>query len=335
MTRFTNSEAARHALVLRGADALPEDILEALAWVDAHPENRAAFDRVERFLAACDNALSDPSCIETISSAVAQPHAERRRQYAGYALAASIVFAFLGLVAMFVTWPFGSAEPLPATEAHYASAIGETRILSLPDGSSMKLGGATSAAIAFDQKQRTVTLSSGQALFRVAHDGRRPFVVKTKGGSATAVGTAFNIHRGLAGTTVTVIDGKVKVETSSVSSRSRSYLGPRMQLSYSGRGETGAIHQIDLSTVLAWEQGKLQFIHMPLDAIVDDLNRYSSLPISINDDDAKHMRLSGVVDTNHIHEWLAALAKTNRIEITITDRGISLRSSRSQSGSKR
>ena len=326
MTSLPSKAAARHALLLRDGQADPDDIMEALAWIEASPENRAAFDQAERFLSACDHALSEPTWLETISSAAAGRDRVHRRVL--YALAASIVLAFVGLLAALWLYPRETAGQLPVTQAHYASAIGETRRISLPDGSTMKLASASSVAIAFDGRRRDIFLAKGEALFNVAHDPARPFVVSSTGGSTTAVGTAFNIHRGDEGSTVTVIHGVVDVRSSGLQSRSVSRLAASMQVHYSANGQIGVIRKVDLASALSWEQGRLQFVQAPLALIIEDLNRYSSIPISIDDDRARNIRLSAVIDTSHLEDWLTALARTGRIEMTISDRHIVLRAIR-------
>ena len=321
----TNRAAARRALLLRNGEAHPDDILEALAWIEASAANRAAFEQAERFLVACDHALSEPDCGDIMAATVHRNDRQRRRHIV-QALAASIVLAFAGAIAFLVARPSRTPDPLPITEASYASAVGETRSILLPDGSRLTLAGASSVAIAFDRNWRKISLSRGEALFRVAHDRSRPFVVSTAGGSTTAVGTAFDIHRGIDGSTVTVLHGEVEVRASGLRSRSRSRLGPMMQVRYSAKGEIGAIRKVDLPSALTWEQGKLQFVQAPLVAIIDDLNRYSPLPISLEDSTARQMRVSAVIDTHHIQDWLTALVRTGRIDMTISEQRISLRS---------
>ena len=56
-----------------------------------------------------------------------------------------------------------------------------------------------------------VELVEGQALFRVAKDHARPFVVQTAGIRVRAVGTQFDVYRKASGTQVTVVEGRVAV----------------------------------------------------------------------------------------------------------------------------
>jgi ferric-dicitrate binding protein FerR (iron transport regulator) len=56
---------------------------------------------------------------------------------------------------------------------------------------------------------RDIELLSGQALFDVAKDPGRPFVVRSGGTEVRAVGTQFDVYKKHHGVVVTVIEGRV------------------------------------------------------------------------------------------------------------------------------
>jgi len=60
----------------------------------------------------------------------------------------------------------------------------------------------------FFKAERNVELIDGQALFEVAKDKTRPFVVRSGATLVRAVGTQFDVYRKRSGTTVTVIEGR-------------------------------------------------------------------------------------------------------------------------------
>ncbi len=64
------------------------------------------------------------------------------------------------------------------TEA-FSTGVGETRIASLPDGSTVQLDAMTTIRVRQDLLSRRVELAAGQAVFEVAKDRRRPFSVST------------------------------------------------------------------------------------------------------------------------------------------------------------
>jgi transmembrane sensor len=93
----------------------------------------------------------------------------------------------------------------------YSTDIGERRSLTLADGSAVDLNARSSIRIEFSNAERRVELLHGQALFQVAKDKHRPFIVRTADASVRAIGTQFDVYRKAAGTTVTVLEGEVAV----------------------------------------------------------------------------------------------------------------------------
>ena len=96
----------------------------------------------------------------------------------------------------------------------YATEIGERRSITLADGSTIDLNARSRLRIEFAKKERRVELLEGQALFQVAKDKNRPFIVSSGDATVRAVGTQFDVYRRTNGTTVTVIEGRVAVYSS-------------------------------------------------------------------------------------------------------------------------
>ena len=127
----------------------------------------------------------------------------RRRVPRAFALAASIAIA--GVTASWLAWL--------AVQWHstYATDIGERRTITLQDGSTVDLNARSKVRVRFSDGERDVDLLEGQALFGVAHDASRPFIVRSGAAVVRAVGTQFDVYRKRNGTTVTVVEGRVAV----------------------------------------------------------------------------------------------------------------------------
>jgi transmembrane sensor len=94
----------------------------------------------------------------------------------------------------------------------YTTDIGEQRTITLDDGSIVKLNSRSKFSVRMSPKLRQIELVAGQALFEVAHDAKRPFIVQTGNSAIRAVGTQFDVNRKHSGTIVTVIEGRVKLD---------------------------------------------------------------------------------------------------------------------------
>jgi transmembrane sensor len=126
-----------------------------------------------------------------------QPHPRRR-------FLVAVATALLLTVAGTVWWQ-SARYPL------YATDIGERRSITLADGSTVDLNARSKLRIEFTKDERRVELLGGQALFQVAKDKNRPFIVASGDATVRAVGTQFDVYRKAGGTTVTVLEGRVAV----------------------------------------------------------------------------------------------------------------------------
>jgi transmembrane sensor len=77
------------------------------------------------------------------------------------------------------------------------TANGEQRTLTLPDGSVVRMNVETDLRIDYGSDRRHIQLLSGEAIFKVAPDAGRPFIVSTPSATVRALGTQFNVslHR--------------------------------------------------------------------------------------------------------------------------------------------
>jgi len=93
----------------------------------------------------------------------------------------------------------------------YRTGVGEQRTVRLLDGSTIELNALSSIRVRLSKNTREVDLREGQALFRVAKDPARPFLVHSDGTTVRAVGTQFDVYRKSTATVVTVLEGRVAV----------------------------------------------------------------------------------------------------------------------------
>lgn len=79
-------------------------------------------------------------------------------------------------------------------DGQYATAVGQTRAVKWPDGSSATLDTDSAMAVQFRLRGRHVELKRGEALFDVAQNKERPFTVTVADHSIEAVGTRFSVR---------------------------------------------------------------------------------------------------------------------------------------------
>jgi transmembrane sensor len=314
--------AAHWALVLRDPTADHEQIKSALSWLERSAENEAAFARVNKFLDACDNIAAH----REIWASPERSNAFRANSRL-LAIAASFLLVLVTSVALtgHLIW---QGQQTPPRAMHFSSAAGEFKTIALPDHSTLLLTGQSEITVEFMSRERRLNLVRGEAFFDVAADRSRPFVVQSGPGTATAVGTEFNVHRDGGGTVVTVIHGRVVVDSTGPAKRWRASLDPSMQVDYASSGTMSTIRRVDLDTILARRSGTLTFSGQPLAQVVSGINRYSREPVVLVDPDIGSIPITGSVNASRIYEWLTAFDKGLGISVTRDEKGLLLRKQR-------
>jgi transmembrane sensor len=231
---------------------------------------------------------------------------------------AGAIFAFAAIA--FVAYNAG--RPMDET-AYYSTNIGESRNISLSDGSSATLNTNSILEQNFSKEQRTVRLVSGEAVFDVAHDEARPFLVYAADGVIRAVGTRFAVRVEPDNVSVTVTEGKVELVQRAEEredAAASSPLGPRKPASpvAIAQGEAGEISRTDgvrrqtvterdVAERLSWANGQLVFYDRELQSVVDEVSRYTPVSILFEDEALKKRKITGVVQIGGVDEMLDAI----------------------------
>jgi transmembrane sensor len=105
----------------------------------------------------------------------------------------------------------GTLTMLELSAPTYATALGEQRSIQFADGSTVELNSRSKIRVKYSKQERDIELLEGQALFQVAHDVSRPFIVAVGATRVRAVGTQFDVYKKSNGTVVTVVEGRVAV----------------------------------------------------------------------------------------------------------------------------
>lgn len=289
-------EASEWIARLNAEDATPEDRARFEAWRLAHPRHARAYEE----LAATWNAfVAAGPLVRAVSfgqsmSAAASLRAPRRPWYA----AAAVVLAAALLAG---GWFWTRLTPQPV----FQTAIGEHATISLPDGSTLELNSNSLAREEYSAGARIIRLERGEAYFNVAHDTQRPFWVVGGGSWVRAVGTAFNVDLRSSDVLVTVSEGTVKVSpaepfpslTPSDGALARlpvSVVTAGQQIDL--RGRTTAVRSLapdDLTRSVAWRSGTLYFENQPLSEVIDELSRYTSLRLIVEDPKLRDIPVGG------------------------------------------
>jgi transmembrane sensor len=261
-----------------------DDALAFDAWLSASPANQAAFDRVALVWTEFDGASAQ------VLAGLAARRSRRARGLPGAWMAAAGGMAAAAAVgAIFVMQPLPGG---PRTET-YAAKPAEQRVVRLPDGTQMALNGATNLRVSLGRSERRVTLDAGEAMFDVAADHARPFVIQAGDRTVTVVGTKFDVRRRGGHLTVAVLRGQVRVGPSDGSTPGVS-LTPGQRLDHAEGRSDARLSRDDAGDAGSWRTGTLVYRDAPLGEVVEDLNAQFARPIKLADQHLANTRISGV-----------------------------------------
>jgi transmembrane sensor len=200
----------------------------------------------------------------------------------------------------------------------YSTAIGEQRTITLPDGSTVELNARSRVTVHFTRATREVNLVQGQALFRVAKDPARPFIVVSAATDIRAVGTEFDVYRKRNETVVTVVTGQVAVSEIQAGEPVQTMPPPRgtdvatvlvsagQQFVATPRA-LDAPQPVNTATATAWTEGKLVFDSVTLKDVLDEFNRYLPRPLVLTDPKLLGVHISGVFSVTESQQFLEFL----------------------------
>lgn len=219
------------------------------------------------------------------------------------AFAAAAAIAVMSLVGW---WWISTLVP----RTLFQTAIGQHASVALPDGSSLELNSNSRARVDYTEKSRVIRLDSGEAFFDVAHDAQRPFWVIAGGTWVRAVGTAFNVHLLPTGVSVTVSEGTVKVvgnapvggavpadDQLELVAVSILHAGQQANVRRAATQVRG-IAANEMTRLMSWRQGAIYFKAEQLVKVIDELSRYTTVRIVIEDDALRTLDIAGTFETS-------------------------------------
>lgn len=269
------------ARVERGALALEEQG-NLDAWLAGDRRRAGAFIKAQAILAYVDRARAlGPGGLSRGSG----PGSRSRRvmlQGGVAAIAATVV----GIVGSSV-WP-------RTNEMTRSTGHGKVRSFPLEDGSMVTLDAKSEVHIELVSQRRTVKLVAGRALFDVARDPERPFIVQVGDVSARALGTSFSVERSVDGNVqVLMREGVVEV-----TDQANPLLKVRLEAHHSlvvtpsGKATRDYGGEQSVERALAWQSEMLDLEGATLQAASSRFARYSEYVIIV-DPSVRDKRITG------------------------------------------
>ncbi|MHB1205629.1 MAG: FecR family protein [Rhodospirillaceae bacterium] len=286
-------------------------------WLAASTRHRGAYARAQAAFAYMDTDLAQAmkqapapfswNAVSVVASPYREGISRRRLLWAG-----GVAAAAAASVAAFV---FRADAPV----VNYSAQRGEIRFVPLADGSLITLDTASTVAVRYTRGVRNVELVAGRALFNVAKDKSRPFVVMAGGLKVQAVGTSFAVRNVDAHPPeVLVQEGIVDVGRQTEKAPVR--VGANMRVVASAASGPGlhvvSVDPAAVSRELAWREGMLSFEDVSLASAAEEFARYSDTRIIVADPQLQLVTITGVFSARNPQGFAHAAALSLGLKIS-------------------
>lgn len=289
-------QALKWFFLLQSENCTDDDRRQFNYWLCKSEAHQAAYAHAEHLWSETDKLKGTPDIPGLREARQRQPKRPPASIF-GWAL-----FFLISSALMSIGWLEYNTETIT-----YSTQLGEQRLISLTDGSSINMNTATRLHVRISYLQRKITLDTGEAVFNVAHKAWHPFVVHTEELQIRDIGTRFNVHKQQDDTVVTVLEGAVEID------------GVRLdegyQQLYSSRNDRAILRPADTEQIAAWQHGRLIFRQTPLATVAAELERYHPVHFIFTDPAIAHETLSGTFDTHDLPLFLNSLKKILPVKV--------------------
>ena len=232
-----------------------------------------------------------------------------------YAVAASVT----GLVILLLHARYNQYQPAQHLILQVTKA-GQKKKVRLDDGTIVHLAPQSSLSYpsALDKNMRMVELK-GEAYFEVAKSPHRPFVVHTTDMDVEVLGTHFNVrsYKSNPLSTVSLLEGKVKVMLPGDGEKDDYLLKPGQELSYNHHNHRVYQHKFDAEQVTAWMSNKLIFKNDRLADAADKIETVYGIKIVFADQATADTRLYASFENESLINVLETIKAAGNVSYNI------------------
>lgn len=281
-----DAEAAGWAARLDRGPLSAEDEAALQAWIEGDARALGAFARIRALALYSERARALGPDFDPASFEPAVPVARRRLVQVGGAIAAALLIGA------------GGAWELMRQRGVFVTRKGETKVVALKDGSVVTLNTDSEIRVGYSDSLRAVELVRGEALFDVAKNKARPFVVAAGDTSVRAVGTSFSVRRiDAAPVRVLVREGVVEVFEAAPGAKPVRISANSMAMAQADGMTAIAAMPVPAAQVhrqMAWQNGQIAFEGETLAQAAEEFSRYSDTRIVVEDPGLAKEEIAGL-----------------------------------------
>lgn len=286
-------------------------------WLMANVAHQQAYADVANVWASFDSPHDLAKLADTADQdAFFQKSVQSKKIKNAIAGAVAAVAISVGGWLAFQTW---QAQPVMQMVAQVA--VGQVQSQRLQDGTLMTMNTGTDIEVTYYRDRRLVTLKRGEAIFEVARDEARPFIIDSGKAKITVLGTRFAVNRLTKLVRVSVDHGTVKVEPQHAGDATQTnalilHDGEVAEVKQDATKPVRSHHQA--SDAFAFEKGMVVFEQADLDEIAETLSRYRKLPLVAEKSAPQQVHISSMLKTSAIETFIHQMPEIAPVHIVAT-----------------
>lgn len=331
------AEACAWIAQLETGDTTRADMEAFKEWVSRSPYHAAEMKRMAQ-LSLSLNQLSDMA--PSLTQATQEHHKVMKGGFSQPRIWAPAMAVMLVVMGFFLTILIPDSPPETAT---YFTRVGESKSVSLSDGSIVTLNTDSRIAVTYSDDNRIIKLLKGEAYFDVASNKQRPFWVYTENDRVRVVGTEFLIKYVEDTFKLMVTEGVVNVaqfafEKSTPDAEQFALItddklqnkaveliaGQQIELAEQVAPEELIALVTPVSAKqqrqeLSWQDGFHDFTDMALSDVAEEVSRYVPEQVIVADPSLKTLRFSGIFRVGEPKVLYEALEQSYGLDVVRVD----------------
>ena len=258
-------------------------------WLRADLSHNEAYEAYLH-VANCASVAADMAAEAALEEEI-EGFASRQKSQRQWFVAIPAIAASIAAVAFLVSVVMGPGESYTT----YATLRGENKKIDLADGTVVALNTDTEIEVLIDARRRAVRLVRGEALFDVARDPQRRFIVTSDTAQTSVLGTRFNFYEKPGETVVSVLSGVVEVGTAHLDAPPVTLIAGQ-EVAIKPNDARPEVRDFKPDAVISWRRGLAYHENEPLWKVIADLNRYFATELVIGDSVLNDIPVTGGFD---------------------------------------
>jgi ferric-dicitrate binding protein FerR (iron transport regulator) len=269
----------------------PDEAAKLNNWLSENDANKSHFAELKQQWSPY--AYKDSELEEVLQKAKQKVFEKKTRPNYFIKIAGYAAVALIALLINFLLKPKETAAP---NEKMYSAITqyGEKKVVKLPDGSTVHMNAGSRIDYNANFKEKRYVKLTGEAFFEVATNKNLCFEVETKDYDVVVHGTRFNVsayHNEHVQTSL--IEGSISIRHQNKIKK----IVPGETVRLKGQ-ELFIERATNVKTTFAWTQNRIVFNALPFDQLIQKLERWYNVKITVDDDDLNAIIYSGTFKNN-------------------------------------